>query len=191
MTDCDKVVLRQYYRDLRQKFPIALQVAASKAIVDRLEALTCFQQAEHIALYYPCNNEVNLLALQRAENYGKQFYFPSITAEKKLVFLPVNTQTPFKKHTWGLYEPAVPLDSAHDANTLDLIIMPLVAFDANCNRIGMGGGYYDRTLAKNNSLLVGVAFNLQYTHHIEPDSWDISPSIIITETNIYRKLAIQ
>ena len=64
--------------------------------------------------------------------------------------------------------------------------MPLVAFDADCTRIGMGAGYYDRTLEnKKRCFLIGVAHQFQYVDYIEPQPWDVPLDAVITNKNIY------
>ena len=72
------------------------------------------------------------------------------------------------------------------------MIVPLVAFDSNCNRLGMGGGYYDRALAfkqtlseTHSPLLIGLAYELQKVNALEINSWDIPMDGIISETKTY------
>ena len=84
-------------------------------------------------------------------------------------------------------EPANKATRYIDPEKLDLVITPLVAFDTNNNRIGKGGGYYDRTFAFRRTtrkpLLVGVAYELQRLPRIEANTWDIRLDQIITDTS--------
>lgn len=105
--------------------------------------------------------------------------------EKKLSFLPATPATSFKNNSHGIPEPDVELSKAIAVTALDLIFVPLLAFDNHCTRIGMGGGYYDRTLAKeNHPLLIGVAYEFQHQTWLEPQEWDIPLTAVVTQTTI-------
>lgn len=73
------------------------------------------------------------------------------------------------------------------ANKLDAIICPLVLVDKKGNRIGMGGGFYDRTFAKNpNVLKIGYAYDFQLVENLQTQVWDKKIDVLITDKNIYR-----
>ena len=84
------------------------------------------------------------------------------------------------------------------ATSLDAVIVPLLGFDPQCNRMGMGGGYYDRTFAhrrqaaNGNSadglpLLIGTAFEFQCVDNVFPDWWDVPLDHVVTEQRIYSR----
>ena len=112
-----------------------------------------------------------------------------ITAKKKLIY--PRKKPEIKK------EESIDIE-AKDENLIeaaqcDLMFIPLVAFDSKCNRIGMGGGYYDKTLAfkkggefKNKTLLVGLAYEFQKIDSIEKNAWEIPMDAIITEDKTYK-----
>ncbi|MBT6938524.1 MAG: 5-formyltetrahydrofolate cyclo-ligase [Candidatus Marinimicrobia bacterium] len=107
--------------------------------------------------------------------------------DKSLKFAKVGEN--FRKNQYGILEPIS--DDIISAEQLDILFMPLVGFDKNKNRIGMGGGYYDRTLAfKNqktvkNPKLYGLAFDCQQVEKLETQDWDVPLDAIITPGKIH------
>ena len=82
-------------------------------------------------------------------------------------------------------EPDVPLAHAISPQQIDLMFIPLLAFDAKGTRVGRGGGYYDRTLSTMRpGCLLGIAYALQYQPLIPPDPWDVALDGIVTELNV-------
>lgn len=141
-------------------------------------------------MYHASRGEVSLdLLWQSAPLQGKFCYFPAITQEKTLLFLPATPKTPFENNRYGIAEPAVSKDQARAIEELDLIIMPLVAFDDKGTRLGMGAGYYDKTLANHKkALLIGVAYEFQHTLYIEPQPWDVKLDAVVTQNQIYWRM---
>ncbi len=96
------------------------------------------------------------------------------------------------RNRYGIFEPDIRRRKPIPAWGLDLLLLPLVAFDASGNRIGMGGGFYDRTFAYlktrnrwHTPKLIGIAHELQHIDSIEPNAWDIPLNGIVTESRIY------
>jgi 5-formyltetrahydrofolate cyclo-ligase len=133
------------------------------------------------------NGEVDLDPIwQFSHEHGKTCYFPVLTKEKILCFLPATPSTPFKMNQYNIPEPDIDIGQALSPKELDLIIMPLVAFDARCTRLGMGAGYYDRTLENKPTVpLFGVAYQFQRVDFIDPQPWDIPLDAVITQNAIY------
>ena len=124
---------------------------------------------------------------------GKGCYLPVLTPNhnKSLLFAPYEPDVPMTYNQFGIPEPAVAARHRIKARNLDLIIMPLVAFDRRGNRIGMGGGYYDRTLSFlkarthwHKPRLVGVGYAFQEVPSIDSESWDVPLSYIATEKDM-------
>ncbi|MDP3560617.1 MAG: 5-formyltetrahydrofolate cyclo-ligase [Legionellaceae bacterium] len=161
------------------------QFAASNKICVQIQGVKQYQQAKAIALYSPIHGEIDLSDLLHDQNKQKIFCFP-IMHDKALSFLPTLTTTPFIKNKLGILEPDVSPVLAVTLMQLDIIFLPLVAFDMHGTRIGMGGGYYDRLLAeRTNPLLIGVAYEFQKQPFIQPDPWDVNLDGVITEKQIY------
>jgi 5-formyltetrahydrofolate cyclo-ligase len=182
-----KTVLRSTCRGIREKLPLSYQQKSSALICSRIKQLDSYRYAKRIAIYHACHGEIDLSEIWRtAPMQGKFCYFPVMNTDKKLSFLPATPATPFKKNRYDIPEPDIDLSEAIHPRELDLIFMPLVAFDNNGTRMGMGGGYYDRTLAKeNHPLLIGVAYEFQRQPFLKPEEWDVPLTAIITDKFIH------
>lgn len=188
MTDVSKSMIRQTQRRFRQQLLPEESVDFSQRICQHIVTTEIYQQAVHVALYQPIHHEVDVHFLWHDPSFtAKQAFFPVIHHDKTLIFLPANPTTPFKPNHLGILEPDVALTQAIDIQSLDLMIIPVLAFDLHGTRIGMGGGYYDRTLAHQRpGCLMGVAYQGQHQALIPQQPWDIPLSMVVTETTIYR-----
>ncbi len=141
----NKASLRAHYQGMRNALSLSTLTASSAAVCKKINALQEYNEAKHIAIYHAVNGEINLSLL--LNDTQKIYYFPVINEDRTLAFLPVTPTTSFYKNRFGIAEPDVSLVQAIPPKQLDIICLPLVAFDEYGNRLGMGGGYYDRTLA--------------------------------------------
>lgn len=181
-----KHTLRAACRDTRKNLPQDYQQALSYQICTRIQAMSIFQEAKHIALYCASQGEVDLSLLwQSALSQGTLCYFPQINKEKKLFFLPAGTNTPFKDNQYGIKEPFLDESQAIAAQNLDLVFTPLLAFDSHCNRLGRGGGYYDRSFQEGHPMLLGVAYDFQRQIGLNPQDTDVPLTAVITEAHTY------
>lgn len=188
MADQVKKALRDTMKQIRAKVSVAYRSTASNQICTRIRSLEQYRQAKRIALYFAVQGEIDLEPLwNSAPLQGKFCYFPVLNEDNlTLSFLPATPTTHFKKNRYGIPEPDVSHDLAIPVEELDLILMPLVAFDARCTRLGMGAGYYDRTFQdKTNCTLFGVAYQFQRVEYIQPHPWDIPLDAVITQRAIY------
>ncbi len=187
MSDQFKIAMRNTIKQVRSKISPSYRTTSSNQICNRIRALEQFRRAKNIALYFAINGEIELDSLwNSAPLQGKFCYFPALNDNLTLSFLPATPVTPFKNNRYGIPEPDVSFDSAIDIEELDLIIVPLIAFDMRCTRLGMGAGYYDRTLEKKKPKhLFGVAFQFQQVDFIDPQPWDIPLDAVITQKAIY------
>lgn len=171
----------------RIKTSASIRAESSNHISQRIIALEHYKQAKQIALYQAIQGEVNLNTVwHNACKEQKTCYFPVLNENKTLSFLPATPSTPFIKNQFHIPEPDVSKQLAITVEQLDLILMPLVAFDFNCTRLGMGEGYYDRTLEnKSHPILIGIGYQFQCVDSIEPEPWDITMDAVITQRAIY------
>lgn len=179
--------IRQTHLDIRKQLSHAYQQSMSHKICNRIRALNQYRYAKRIALYHALNGEVDLGHIWRtAPLHGKYCYFPVIKKDRTLLFLPATPASHFYMNEFGILEPDAEPHHAITPQELDLILMPLVAFDEQGNRIGMGKGYYDRSLAHQRpKLLMGVAYEFQRSSFIEPQPWDVQLDAVTTEKTIY------
>ena len=115
-----------------------------------------------------------------------------IMRDQALMFAPFDSSTSFSVKQYGIQEPDVPESDWLRPNDLDLVLVPLVAFDATCNRIGMGGGFYDRSFEFRKTKagppnLVGVAHALQQVDDVFAQSWDVALDSIATDARVVAK----
>ncbi len=187
MTNLLKNEIRNKMKQERAKTPHAYRTIASNQICLRISTLECYQQATQIALYHAMTEEIDLTDLWHIACEDKKIcYFPVLNDTGTLSFLPATPDTQFKKNKYGVLEPNVAKDLVIPIEQLDLIILPLLAFDFNCNRLGMGAGYYDRTLEQqSHSILLGAGYQFQRVNHLEADSWDIPLHGIVTQRAVY------
>lgn len=170
------------------------QHTLSKKIAEHIQSLPLFQQSQHIAFYIAVNGEVDPHPLlEHAWAHDKTCYLPTLdtTTFNSLHFLPYLPNTPLQPNRYGIPEPAIDETTTFfPAEHLDLVLTPLVAFDLNGNRLGMGGGYYDRTFAfltqpQQKPTLLGLAYEFQKVDSLPPEAWDIPLKITATDLQIY------
>ena len=187
MTDRFKQALRLTCQQIRKKLSLTYQQRVSLQICAHIRKLDQYRYAKRIALYQAVNGEIDLSSLWRsAPLQGKYCYFPALNEDSTLSFLPATPSSPFHENRYGIAEPDIGREHALSPEQLNLIFIPLVAFDSQGTRLGMGAGYYDRTLANYQTpLLVGVAYEFQRQSFIEAQSWDIGLNVVITERAAY------
>jgi len=138
------------------------------------------------------NGEIGLdPVIDHALAAGKQVYLPNLD-QKTLRFSPYFRQQKMRINKFHLPEPDVGDAEMLAPEQLDLVLAPLVVFDCERNRIGMGGGFYDRSFAfrkdsgKDRPILIGVAHELQKVEHIAPEDWDVQLDMVVTDQAIYQ-----
>ena len=139
-----------------------------------------------IAGYYPANYEVNVLKfLEQAQKKRYKIALPAIDTSSKMSFKLWNFNHPLYINKFGILEP----DRLNQKLKPDLILVPLVAFDKNLNRIGYGKGYYDRNLrkikkTKKKIVSLGIAYSFQKSEVIPVNKYDFKLDYIFTEQGI-------
>lgn len=181
--------LRSKHRKLRRELDQALLEDHARKLKASVLELPEYQHANHIAAYIAILGEISVEPIiQHGVEEGKVFYLP-ILRENTMGFAPWHPDKPLLKKKIGLLEPDCAESEWIDAPQLDLVLTPLVVFDASCNRIGQGGGYYDRTFEftreTEKPLLIGVAHDSQREATLSPQKWDIPLDKIVTEKSIY------
>lgn len=181
--------IRRHMRALRRELTPAQRQWAAARLARRLRQLDWAGQAHRIGIYFAGNGELDPLpAFQQIPLRHKQLYLPVLDPLRAgmLRFVPWNRDTRLTTNRFGIPEPCLRQHQGVQTWTLDLILMPLVAFDDYGNRLGMGGGFYDRTLEALwrhpvRPRLVGVAHGFQRVEHLPAASWDIPVDTVITD----------
>ena len=191
MTEHQRTKLRHKLRALRDALDADTVKKYSAIINKRVHQLV--DSALHVAGYYPLGNEVDLSsAMSELNASGKTVYVPMVLPENRMQFAPVDDKTPLTLNRYGIKEPQVDSKSFVNATALDAVLVPLVGFDKQCNRMGMGGGYYDRCFAHRKStpgtpVLIGVAFETQLVDSVFAESWDVPLDYVATESRVLTK----
>lgn len=162
--------------------------SAHRSIVRKLRELPAYRRARDVALYWPADGEPDVRELARhARLRGKRLYLPVVGHAGVMRFAPWHSNSRLRRNRYGIPEPVG--RRRVSATRLDLIVMPLVAFDSRGHRLGMGGGYYDRALAKRRRRpsRVGAAFAFQEVLQIPAMPWDIPLDLVVTERGPRRK----
>jgi 5-formyltetrahydrofolate cyclo-ligase len=179
---------------LRKQLSPQKAATAATAACDNLMQLPEFSNASHIAVYLAVNGEIGTGPLIRtAWQQQKKIYLPVLQPAGTLLFALYSPDSPLRNNHYRIPEPEITTEHpAFPASILDLLIAPLVAFDQQCQRIGMGGGYYDRTLAGQNAdkpVRIGLAYEFQQVTSIQAQDWDIPMHKIVTEEKTFTRTA--
>ena len=191
-----KKTLRQTLRKTRKALSESQQKAASQGLLKNLLAHPAYQNSQHIAVYLAADGEINPQPLvQDAWKQGKQVYLPVVDPKgtHTLTFLLWQENTVMVENKYGIPEPDSSLYTALPTQELDLVLLPLTGFDETGRRMGMGGGYYDRTFSfidKGNAesqqpQLIGLAHECQKVDNIPSEDWDIPLTGIATDRRYY------
>lgn len=176
--------LRKIIRQKRRSLTLKEQKIASQAILSHFKINPFVQSAQHIALYLATDGEIDTsLLIEQCWQQGKQVYLPILHPFSKgnLLFLLYHQNSMMRSNRFGIKEPKLDSRSVIATNKLDLICAPLVAFDDKGNRLGMGGGYYDRTFNANPRVKkIGLAHDCQLVDEINTQAWDVSMPEILT-----------
>jgi len=190
----NKTELRRHMRRQRRALNRRQRQQAAQQLLHSLRQSTHFQHSRHIAVYLTNDGEIDTSVFIRdLQRRGKTLYLPVLHPLRKghLSFLPFNRQSRMIKNRFGISEPDFASHRAMPARFINLICMPLVAFDESGNRLGMGGGFYDRTLAfsrqpGNKPRLIGCAYELQKVGDLPAEDWDIPLTAIATDAGLHR-----
>ena len=192
--------LRKKLREARRKLSFEQHEDAAKHVASQLNALPFLNESTTTAGYLVNDGEVNLKyyidSVWQASS-KKRFTLPVLhpVCKGHLLFLAYNPNTQLIRNKYNIEEPVLACKDVVPVTQCDVILMPLVGFDNNGNRLGMGGGYYDRTLSftqrqtgshlppkKRAPKLVGIAHDIQEVDALPIAPWDVPLDAIVTPT---------
>ncbi len=186
----NKSELRRFYRNQRRAIPERQQAAHAAAIAQNVLRSFIPLRHRHIAVFIAADGEPNTQPLiDRLWSIGKRIALPVINPlTKRLEFYGFEPGMSLIRGAFDI--PVPPLDAPMiSARAIDLMLVPLVAFDDHGTRLGMGGGYYDRTLATLPTTLrprlIGMAHSNQHSTTALPKAvHDISLDAVVTESGL-------
>lgn len=188
----DRQDIRSHIRHLRRSLSTAQQQAAADRVAEHAINFAPVTQAQNIALFLSFDGELNTRPLiARLWQQHKNVFLPVLHpfARGQLLFLRYTPESDLRLNRLRIPEP--PLDVRHiiPLSQLDIIMMPLVAFDSHGQRLGMGGGFYDRTLQhwqQHRLATIGLAHDCQHVDALPVAEWDVPLSAVITPAKLWQ-----
>ncbi|MEC7460111.1 MAG: 5-formyltetrahydrofolate cyclo-ligase [Pseudomonadota bacterium] len=190
----ERHTLRAFYRTARKRLSEEEQAAAAAVLSSLVTAQDFYQSATKIAFYLAVDGEIDPQPLlSQALIQGKTCFLPVVKQrdEQLLSFAPYDSATGLVENQWGIAEPPAPATEISPTG-FDLVLVPLVAFDRECYRLGMGKGFYDRTFSfkifdrSSQPLLIGLAHECQLADGLPNEGWDVRLDAVVTAEKIYR-----
>lgn len=192
MTDhraAPRKALRDTLRERRRQLPPATRIAAAEALSARLLALPFAPSEGHVAGYWAVDGEIALHVWQLRLPPDVRYCLPVLGEDGLLRFAPWRPGEALVANRFGIPEPAGA--QALSAEAMAMIVLPLVGFDAMGQRLGMGGGWYDRSLAFRRERtapppwLVGAGFSVQHIDTLPTEPWDVPLDAVCTESETF------
>ncbi|NNM59997.1 MAG: 5-formyltetrahydrofolate cyclo-ligase [Legionellales bacterium] len=191
MLHSDKTELRRLLIAKRTSLSSDERQKAEKNIVERIVKTVQWQSAQKIASYAPFKSEVNLSDLHESAWQEKKTLYLPVLQHDQLVFAPYLPNSAMRLNQYQISEVDTDSDTLVTGCVLDLLLIPVVGFDNRAYRLGMGKGYYDKTLSTllneplpkfaKRPFFMGVAFACQEVIKLPIDPWDIPLDMIVTE----------
>lgn len=185
----DLKALRQSMKARRAALGAAQRARAGDAVAEHLFALPAVRRARRIAGYWAFAGELPLHAVHARVRAPQQYFLPRLGNDRRLRFAQWQPDGELVPNRYGIPEPDIALERCLEAEALDVILLPLLAFDAAGHRLGTGAGWYDRTLhahVDGKPLLIGIGYGFQQVESIAAAPWDVPMHWIVTETGVIR-----
>lgn len=186
------MAMRKHLRELRTRVVAGERMAAAETLLHSLEQLPEFIVDRCVAGYWAVSGEMPLHAAYANVRRREQTYcLPILTDANTLRFAAWTAGAPLRANRYGIPEPDVAQSAQLQANAVDVVLLPLLGFDRNGNRLGMGAGYYDRTFAflrdvqrPARPLLVGIGYHFQELPALAPQAWDVKLDFVATDREL-------
>jgi 5-formyltetrahydrofolate cyclo-ligase len=188
--------LRKQLRARRMQLTPQQRSQAAEQMAGQIANSQLFCNSQRIAAYLPVNGEVDPTPLiEIAWSLRKKIYLPVLTPsyDGKLWFIRYDANSRMVKNRFRIPEPVAGQRQRIRSTALDLVLTPLVGFDNQGNRLGMGGGFYDRTFAFLNRrkhlkkpCLLGLAYENQRVEKLKNEPWDVKLHGVATEAGFFK-----
>ena len=173
----DKKEIRRKIKNMRLMLTEAEKSLAAEVVFSRLEKTAAFLMAKRILLYHSLPDELSTHAFLNKWAGRKSFFLPRVNGVN-LDILPYD-KSRLELGSFHIEEPTG--DDLTDPDTMELIIIPAVAYDRKGNRLGRGKGYHDRLLQSTRATKIGVAYHFQLLDELPAEPHDIPVDMVITE----------
>ena len=185
--------LRRQLRATRRALSSEQQVQAGSGLAQILLAQSLLAESKNIAVYVANDGEIDPASLiKRLWKNNKGCYLPLLSPQQfnHLEFIAYQPDSVMVENRFGIAEPEYSADLLIEPEKLDLVLMPLTGFDLKGQRLGMGGGFYDRTFefikTSGKPVLVGLAHECQKVEGIPAENWDVPMMAVATDKRFYK-----
>ena len=184
----EKNLIRKQMKQLRADMTRTERFEKSMQIFEQLITVPEFKRADRIYTYVSMDNEIDtIMLIDYSLSLEKRVFVPRVSG-KDMEFYEISDISELNPGYMGIYEPDIN-GKEPDYSRTGFMCMPGLAFDRSYNRIGYGGGFYDRYLSVENKLYkAALAYEAQLLESIPTQDGDVRPDMIVTEESIYRKL---
>ena len=186
----DRAALRRDLRERRRTLSAAERIAGAQRLATHLLSLPFAPQTGYVAGYWALDGEIGLHAWQVQLPADCIYCLPVLGDDGALRFAPWRAGDPLASNRYGIPEPDVAASSLLEPRDLTLAVTPLVGFDPRGHRLGMGGGWYDRSFAFRQRepappWLVGAAFEVQRVDALARADWDVALDAVCSDAAVY------
>lgn len=183
----EKNLIRKQMKQLREDMTRTERFEKSMRIFEQLITVPEFKRADRIYTYVSMDNEIDtIMLIDYSLSLEKRVFVPRVSG-KNMEFYEISDISELSPGYMGIYEPDIN-GKEPDYSRTGFMCMPGLAFDKSYNRIGYGGGFYDRYLSVGNKLYkAALAYEAQLLESIPAQDGDVRPDMIVTEESIYRK----
>ncbi len=187
-TEFLKKNIRKLLQDKRDNLLTPFRKKISKIIADKFFDTDYYINSNKILIYYPFRSEVDTtIVIKKALKDDKNIILPQISGQRLELFYVNDLKKQLKKVTYDIMEPNAVLCRKAKISDIDLAVVPGVGFDKNLNRLGYGGGFYDKLLPyiPKGVKKIALCFDIQVIDMIPVSKNDIKVDLLITDTGIY------
>jgi 5-formyltetrahydrofolate cyclo-ligase len=187
-----RALLRARMSARRNELDPKQRIAAAAGVLESLESLPEFVIDANVAGYWAVRGELPLnLAVASLTRREQQYFLPVLGQARQLRFAEYREGARLQGNRFGIPEPEVPTEALQTAGDMDVILLPLLAFDRKGHRLGTGGGWYDSSLAflgneprPARPLLVGIGYGFQEVEAVSIEPWDIDLDYVATDAEL-------
>ncbi|MBR1768867.1 MAG: 5-formyltetrahydrofolate cyclo-ligase [Bacteroidales bacterium] len=180
----EKKILRKQIREKKKEYSLEEKQQMSFPIFEQIERTTEFIKSKTVLLYWSMDDEVYTHDFVNKWYKEKTVLLPCVQGDDLLLRKYEGMASMVKGEQFGILEPAGKIFSDYDS--IDLMIIPGVAFDKNKNRMGRGRGFYDRLLKLCKAPKVGICFDFQLSENIPTEEFDVKMDMIVSSSSMIK-----
>lgn len=174
-----KTALRKRIRSLKKAVSAEDKIRRSQLILEKVETLMAFRDSQVVMVYWSMSDEVHTHDFVKKWADSKTIVLPVVKGDELELRIFTGEDSLIKGEHYGILEPSGKI--VEDANQIDFILVPGVAFDKSNNRLGRGKAYYDKLLKNTHAHKAGICFGFQMVPQVPVDENDIPMDMVITE----------